>query len=353
MDGGDIGQRAAVRHGAGQGIGDRLGRVSGRRAGRYTCGRKAYRLQHVMRAAHQRCAIAQQHVAPCRAGIEGVTRHRQHLAPLIGGGARSDQAAGPCRSLDHHHSTRQPRDDAVPLREMTGLWHKPHRLFRHAAALGRDLRGKLGIFFGVDDIHTASHHRHGAAVQRRTMRLGVDAARKARDHHLPRLPQAFGKPACHPQAQRRGVARTHHRHHRARQQRHIAQGPKDRRRIGQIHQRGRIIWPAPIEQPCPRQPPLRHFMPDHLDRANGIVFHASSPRHLGQGRQGGSNRAVFRHQPVKGHRPHPARPDQPQPVGGIFARTAMCRVISRCQTCCHALCPALDSQSGQRKVNER
>ncbi len=60
--------------------------------------------------------------------------------------------------------------------------------------------------------------------------------------------------------------------------------------------------------------PLRHLGPGHLDRAGGV---AVDPRRLcdtRQGQQRRRRRPVFGDQAVERHRPHPARPDQAQPV---------------------------------------
>ena len=48
-------------------------------------------------------------------------RKRNRIAALIGGILCGDQAARPCRRLDHHHSARKAGYDAVALREMPGL----------------------------------------------------------------------------------------------------------------------------------------------------------------------------------------------------------------------------------------
>ena len=197
---------------------------------------------------------------------------------------------------------------------MPRLRFQTHRLFGNQAALGADRRRKFGVFRRVDHIHPARHHRHRAALQRRLMRLGVDAARQSRHHHLPGARQALGQPPRHPQPQRRRVARADQRHRGPVEQRSVPQRPQHRRRIGQIQQRRRIAFRAPAQQHRPRRARLRGLVPHHFHRAGAVILHPRRTGNARQRRQRRTRRSVFADQLVKGHRPDPPRPDQPQPV---------------------------------------
>lgn len=83
------------------------------------------RLDHIGGRAHQNRAIADQLVAACGAGIEGVAGYRQHIAPLIRRLFRGDERAGARRRLDHHNSAGHARYDAVAQRKMPRLWFQP------------------------------------------------------------------------------------------------------------------------------------------------------------------------------------------------------------------------------------
>ena len=323
MQGSNLGQRPPLRHRSRHHACHRPRRrvfLRFDRSGRHLphrAGRRPQRLQHVFCPAHQHRAIPDQHVAPRRPRVEGMAGHRQHLAPQIQRIPRRDQRSRPRRRLHHHNRPRQPRDDPVAQREMPRLRDQAHRLFRQQATTFGDPCGQAGMFLGIDHIHPARHHRHRSRGQRRAMRLGVDPARQAGNNHLPRSPQRSRQPPRHPHAQGRGIARPHHRHHRPRQPGRIAPQPQQRRRIRHLHQPRRIVRPARHQHPCPRPPGLRHLMPRHLCRAGNIALYPGSARHLGQGRQRGRRRSMLCHQPVIGHRPHPPRPDQPQPIHRI------------------------------------
>ena len=85
---------------------------------------------------------------------------------------------------------------------MPGMRRQTRRLFRDPQPLAGDIRRETGIFLGVDDIDTAGLHRDGACRKRCEMRLGINAARKARDSAEPRLAKIPGQPARHANAQR-------------------------------------------------------------------------------------------------------------------------------------------------------
>ena len=207
---------------------------------------------------------------------------------------------------------------------MPGLRLQSGGVFGHKTALRGNLRGQISVFLWVDHIHPARHHRHGSRGQRRLMRRRIDAARQARDHHLPGRAQPLRQPSRHAQPQGGGIARPHNRHHRALQQARVAPRPKHRRRIGQIHQTRRIARPTPEQKLCATGPPRLDLGLRHAQWANLIPLNPGGARQLRQRLQRRAGRPMLAHQPVKGHRPHAARPDQPQPIGRIVPLGSLC-----------------------------
>ena len=288
----------------------------------------ADRLQNVMGRPHQHRSIADQSVAPRRPGVKRMPRHGEYLTALFQRRLCGDQRPRFRRRLDHHNRPRQARYDSVTLREMPHLRLHPHGLLGQAAPFGQYLGGQCSVFDRIDVIHPTRLHSHGAGAQRRLMRLGVHAARQPRHHDQPCRPQSFAQTPRHAQPQRRRRPRADQRNHRPRQQPHIALRPQYWRGIENFLQCGRIVGLAPAQHPGPRRPCRLHLGHHHAHRANLVIL---DPRRLGNPRQrpqrlGG--RTVIRHHPVKGRRPDPPRPDQPQPILRVIVQG--CRIRGCC-----------------------
>jgi hypothetical protein len=95
-----------------------------------------------------------------------------------------------------------------------------------------DASRELRVFGGVEDVEPPGLHRDRSGLQRRVMGQRVDAARKARHDDETGFAQVAGQVPGHARAERRGIARADDGHGRAVQKRRIAQGPQDRRRVG-------------------------------------------------------------------------------------------------------------------------
>jgi hypothetical protein len=159
------------------------------------------RLLHVGGVANEGGAVAQEEVAAGGAGVERVAGDRQHLAPLVGGGAGGDERAGAFGGLDHHDAQRQARDDAVAGGEVAGLRLEPDGMLAQPQALGGDVGGELPVLGRVDVVHATGHHGHGAGGERGPVRGRVHPAGEARDDGEARLSEPLGEGAGHAEAQ--------------------------------------------------------------------------------------------------------------------------------------------------------
>jgi hypothetical protein len=110
-------------------------------------------------------------------------RNREHLATLIGGGARRDERARSERRLDHQAALRETADQTIAPREVVCRRRRAGRKLRHHKPAARDLGGEGRVAPRIHHVDPRAEDRDGApgAGEAAAMRRGVDAERKARD----------------------------------------------------------------------------------------------------------------------------------------------------------------------------
>ena len=240
---------------------DALGEVAGDRrclpsrgfgcAGRRALARRAHareHLQHVIDAAHEGRAVAQQHVAAGGAGVERVAGHGHDLAPLIERVARRDHRARPRGGLHHDHGERQAGNDAVAPRKIAGGRAVAEGPLGDGAALRGDPAAQIGVLGRIDPVEAARVHRDRAAVERRGMCYGVDAARETRDHRETRRREVAPERARHAQREAGGVAGADDGDAGSRHERRAALRPEHRGRVADPRQKFRVAGRAQRQQ---------------------------------------------------------------------------------------------------------
>ena len=109
---------------------------------------------------------------------------------------------------------------------MAGLRLLAERHFRDDRSLFTDALIERLIFRRIDDVDAAGDDGAGAARKRGFVGGRIDAARKTRRDHEACSAQIVRKLPRQLSPERRGIARSHDRHHFARQLRDASQAPR-------------------------------------------------------------------------------------------------------------------------------
>ena len=108
-----------------------------------------------------------------------MSRHGQHVAPLIERGSGSYQAAALGGRLDDDDRTRQPGNDAVSSGEVAGKRLDGHCYLTDAKAVFLDLLSQNRVLAWIDHIDAAGHDGDRSRVHRREVGCGIDPAGEA------------------------------------------------------------------------------------------------------------------------------------------------------------------------------
>ncbi len=149
---------------------------------------------------------------------------------------------------------------------------------------------------------------------------GIDPAGQAGDDGKSGFGQTGGQPSRHADAKGRGVAGTDHADGGAVQQRDVAQGPQDRRSIGDVQQRLRIVSIAMHKKGRTKRATLLQLGLNDAQRADLILRDAGGPGDRRQGVQCRTGRPVFGQKPVERHRADPAGANEAEPVETVILR---------------------------------
>ena len=97
---------------------------------------RAQRRDNVTGLGHRGRTLLEQVVRALAARIERGARHSEHLTALLQRHARGDERARSLRRLDHHHAGREPGDQPIAARKVTGARLVIDRHFREHDAVG-------------------------------------------------------------------------------------------------------------------------------------------------------------------------------------------------------------------------
>ena len=198
--------------------------------------------EDVVEFGHHRRAVLDQPVAAGRSRIERRARHGEDQPTLVGGAAGGDQRSRAVGGFDDHHPQRNPGNDPVAAREIAGTGRPAERHFAEMrAAGGDDPFGKVDVFGGIELVEPAGEHGDRAGVDRRRVGGGVDAAGEAGGDRVVGVAKAGRDLGGEFPSRHRGVARADDGDGRPSEAGRVATHGNQRRRVGDVAERRRIV----------------------------------------------------------------------------------------------------------------